>query len=426
MDADRNVMERMVVALNRLLQIHGGDCEQGIPNTESNTSGVGARTFIQSTQFNGTLVAVTPTNIGTATPIAGPAFALHFAEAKDSLGNIVNGRVRVYFHKPSSRDNDKYTILRSGQWIKRRRGFDEVYIVADNDATTIFPVIKVATDPSFEILGDDECCDLDGAPLSTNFFGGGTVAGTYPTYVTLFDTGDPTAGFSPPNDYGSFTGSIETTSAALSPDNCVFVEFRHMLDNKIIAVESIGLVPPVQSGNTDGSDFRTVWSGKVIKILGNRLVVAIAGTAAGVSVNWAFRWGVKDVPKVSEVTGRFAYDGAGTIVANTPFARFGVPRSCKTIMFAAVAESVAGATAFNAQLHPILVTPTAVTGSVTAAAAGATGALGASTIALTVAGSADTAVDQNAHCDGFSISNVTQLVAGDTGVVRWRATMINI
>lgn len=150
-----NEFSSVLSAMNRLIAVLGGDCEQGMPQPQSLMHGAGSRNFIVGTQFQGTLVA--PAVGATTGEIAVPAFALQLAESYTAGGAVqANARIRVYFTQPDPTkggDAGDYIVLEKAAghptpWIHRRRGWESIWITIDN-VVDVHPVIKLCKDPSF-------------------------------------------------------------------------------------------------------------------------------------------------------------------------------------------------------------------------------------------------------------------------------------
>jgi hypothetical protein len=155
--------------LLRILAQLGGDCGPNVPQAASDNNAGAARNFMRRTAFDGTRIPDTPqvaSGVNAEAEVA-PGYALFYASAWNISvqppdipppGNRVqNVPVRVYFDRPAQ--NTPWVLLYPGQWVRRGRGWQQVWVTLDQDLEAEFyPVLVVSTDPSFTIEGDTNCC----------------------------------------------------------------------------------------------------------------------------------------------------------------------------------------------------------------------------------------------------------------------------
>lgn len=353
--------DRVLGALNRILQVLGGDCEQGIPVAQSDMDSVGARSLMQSTQFNGSLVAPASSNPANAVQVSQPGFALQFARALDASGNTIDARIRVYFDRPTG-GSDRFAVLRAGQWIKRRRGFQSVWILDDGLASR--PVLKVATDPSWEIHGRGDCCDSGAVPLTlaADQVNGGN---TYPAYQTVYDSSTAHPG-GPPSDHGVIlarvTPGVTVANGGLAH---VILGFTDLALGDDAATdpggcqESFSARSSVSAALADGADYRLATIHYPFTMRGDRLqILAAVGNSANAKVSISVLWGRE--PYVhSFAEGWFTY--AAAEVAQTR-AIVAVPRPARQMVVQTSGDSSVVGAAISVTTQFRRATPSAAGG----------------------------------------------------------------
>jgi hypothetical protein len=134
--------------LDRLLAILGGLCDPHLPSPQDESVSGGARNIFRHTPFDGTVALTTVTVVeigvrGTHVVIAG---------IFDSGGSHLSGdsSVGVSTEDPRVTTNPPFVELGARGWLKRRRGFDRVFVVA-RGSVTIYPVITIVDDPGFDL-----------------------------------------------------------------------------------------------------------------------------------------------------------------------------------------------------------------------------------------------------------------------------------
>lgn len=257
--------------------------------------------------------------------------------------------------------------------------------------------------------------------------------GTYPTYVTLYDSGSPTTtGGGLPARAAYITARVTSPKAVVTAGtltDAAIIEIVHLLDTTTIAVEQFGIVCGASAADADGADLRTIASGYEVFPRGNRIIVRSAGSVAEMTIDFAIHWGRPDLPRVTEVGGAFSYDATGgNIAAATFWLRAGILRPMKSCAITFTIDTGFTGTAFQPSVRGLVVDRTTNTASVLTSIAGA--ALVANVAqSLVIAGvGADTTFDQNIVLDAIEVFNGAQLnQAGvDAGRVRWKMTTTHI
>lgn len=147
-------LAQAVEALERIAAVLGAECSPHSPGPERDVDAKGAWNATHKTTYDGTKAA--PQNLAAATQDTLENTEGHMIVCTkildDTGAELPNALLGVYFAPPQGK-NAAIPLSRGG-WIKRRRGFQEFWVVnLRPDLGQAFPVLTVVEDPGVE-LGD--------------------------------------------------------------------------------------------------------------------------------------------------------------------------------------------------------------------------------------------------------------------------------